>query len=61
MKKAVTNIQLILNKNGYSAGPADGVMGAQTKSAIIAFQKDNGLAATGEVDTQLVQALLAHK
>jgi localization factor PodJL len=61
LKKAVTNIQLILNKNGYSAGPADGVMGEKTKSAIIAFQKDNGLTATGEVDTKLVQALLAHK
>lgn len=59
VKKAVKNIQLILNKNGYDAGPADGVMGAKTKSAIAAFQKDNGMAATGEVDETLVKALLA--
>jgi localization factor PodJL len=61
MKKAVMTIQLILNKNGYDAGTADGVMGGRTKSAIMAFQKDNGLAPTGEVNDQLVQTLLAKK
>ena len=59
MKKAVRNIQLILNKNGYDAGSADGVMGAKTKAAIAAFQKDNGMEATGEVDEKLVRKLLA--
>ena len=43
MKKAVRNIQTILNKNGYDAGIADGVMGDKTKVAIAAFQKDNGM------------------
>ncbi|WP_315918555.1 peptidoglycan-binding protein [Mesorhizobium sp. SP-1A] len=61
MKKAVQNIQRILNKNGYDAGGMDGVMGDKTKKAIMAFQSDSGLAATGEVDQQLVQALLARK
>ncbi|OBQ67900.1 peptidoglycan-binding protein [Mesorhizobium erdmanii] len=61
MKKAVKNIQLILNKNGYDAGGADGVMGDKTKNAIIAFQTDNKLPATGAVDEKLVQALLARK
>ena len=61
MKKAVMTIQLILNKNGYDAGSADGVMGGRTKSAIMAFQKDNGLAPTGEVNDELVQILLAKK
>jgi len=61
MKKAVKNIQLILNKNGYDAGGADGVMGGKTKSAIMAFQTDNKMKPTGEVDAPLVQALLAHK
>ena len=55
MKQAVRNIQTILNKNGYDAGSADGVMGAKTKVAIAAFQKDNGMDATGEVDEKLVQ------
>ncbi|AGB48267.1 TPR repeat-containing protein [Mesorhizobium australicum WSM2073] len=61
MKKAVKNIQLILNKNGYDAGGADGVMGGKTKNAIIAFQTDNKLPATGAVDEKLVKALLARK
>lgn len=61
MKKAVQNIQRILNKNGYDAGNADGMMGARTKNAIIAFQSDNGLDASGEVDEKLVKALLARK
>lgn len=61
MKKAVRNIQLILNKNGYDAGPADGLMGERTKSAIARFQEDNGMPATGEVDEALVRTLLAKK
>ena len=59
MKKAVKNIQLILNKNGYEAGGADGVMGGKTKTAIMAFQTDNKMKPTGEVDEPLVKALLA--
>ncbi|PVE20138.1 hypothetical protein DC522_34190, partial [Microvirga sp. KLBC 81] len=61
MKKAVQNIQRILAKNGYDAGGTDGVMGDRTKKAIMAFQTDNGLPATGSVDEPLVKALLAKK
>jgi localization factor PodJL len=61
MKQAVRNIQMILNKNGYDAGSADGVMGAKTKVAIATFQKDNGMDATGEVDEKLVKKLLEKK
>lgn len=61
MKKAVKNIQLILNKNGYDAGGADGVMGDKTKTAIMAFQTDNKMKPTGEIDAPLVKALLARK
>ncbi|MEZ5810219.1 MAG: peptidoglycan-binding protein [Rhizobiaceae bacterium] len=59
MKQAVKNIQLILNNNGYDAGPADGMMGERTRNAIVAFQKANDMPATGEVDEALVKALLA--
>lgn len=58
MRAATRNIQKILNKNGYQAGVEDGLMGQKTKTAIAAFQKDNGMAATGEVDEALVRALL---
>ncbi|MGI6850887.1 peptidoglycan-binding protein [Mesorhizobium sp. 1B3] len=61
MKKAVANIQKILNKNGYDAGGADGVMGEKTKTAIAAFQKDNGMDPTGRVDESLVKALIERK
>jgi len=61
MKQAVRNIQLILNKNGYDAGAADGVMGGKTKSAIASFQRANGLEPTGEVNEQLIGALLKKK
>lgn len=61
MKKAVRNIQAILNKNGYDAGNADGMIGEKTKTAIAAFQKDNDMEATGEINEKVVRALLARK
>ncbi|MBS3650027.1 SEL1-like repeat protein [Pseudaminobacter sp. 19-2017] len=61
MTKAIGNIQNILNKNGYDAGAADGVMGQKTKNAIMAFQKDNQMEPTGGIDEKLVRALLARK
>jgi localization factor PodJL len=61
MKQAITNIQAILNKNGYDAGPADGMMGQKTRSAIMAFQTDNGMTADGEVSEALLNKLLDRK
>lgn len=59
MKKAIKNIQLILEKNGYKPGTPDGVMGSKTKAAIKKFQAAVGLPATGEINDALVKALLA--
>ncbi|MBA8899165.1 peptidoglycan-binding protein [Phyllobacterium sp. P30BS-XVII] len=58
MEKAIRNIQLILNKNGYDAGGSDGKMGTKTRDAIMAFQKTNGLKPTGNIDKDLVKRLL---
>lgn len=58
MTKAITNIQLILNQEGFDAGTPDGIMGAKTKAAITQFQKANGLNPTGQVDEALVRTLL---
>ncbi len=55
MKQAVANVQRILDKNGYDAGPVDGMMGDKTRAAIKAFQKDNGMQPTGELDDKVVQ------
>ena len=59
MKKAIQNVQAILNKNGFNAGTADGVIGAKTVSAIKAFQTSVGQKPTGEIDDALVKELLA--
>jgi len=58
MEKAIRNVQLILNKSGYDAGGSDGKIGAKTRDAIMAFQKDNGLKPTGNIDRDLVRSLL---
>ncbi|MGX5667832.1 peptidoglycan-binding protein [Rhizobium daejeonense] len=58
MKKAIGNIQAILNKNGFDAGNPDGVMGAKTVAAIKAFQTSIGEQPTGQVTDKLVNALL---
>lgn len=42
-------IQSLLNRIGYNAGAVDGVFGAQTQRAVIAFQRDNGLTPDGIV------------
>ena len=59
MKKAITNIQAILNNNGYDVGKPDGLMGAKTTAAIKAFQASVGQKPTGEITDALVKELLA--
>jgi len=50
-------VQLELAREGYDPGPADGVIGPQTRDAIIDFQRDNGLPVTGRIDTPLLREL----
>ncbi len=45
----IKQIQLALKAAGYDPGPADGQMGARTKTAIHDFQVANGLHADGKV------------
>jgi hypothetical protein len=46
----VTGVQGRLSNLGYSPGDIDGVLGPRTAAALGAFQKDNGLLVTGELD-----------
>ncbi len=55
--ETVRAVQQKLNELGYSAGPADGLIGRGTRAAIIAFQQDRGLAATGVADQALLLQL----
>jgi len=57
--KAIKSVQQVLNRNGYDAGSADGVMGDKTRAAIAQFQKDNGMSPSGRIDETLIQTLLA--
>lgn len=50
------DIQHELNRLGYDAGPADGLMGARTRWAIQAYQRERGLLEDG----QPTAALLSH-
>jgi localization factor PodJL len=59
MKKAIRNIQAILNNNGFDAGAPDGEMGAKTVAAIKAFQKSADMEADGRITDRLVKELLA--
>lgn len=43
-------IQQALQKAGFNPGPIDGKMGKKTRTAIKAFQKKNGLKATGRLN-----------
>jgi len=53
----VARAQTLLTGLGYDPGPADGKMGPKTRSAIVAFQRKEGLAETGRVDKALLERL----
>jgi hypothetical protein len=56
-KISIANVQQALNARGYSAGPADGLIGARTKLALKNFQEDNGLRESGMPDDETLYAL----
>ena len=53
----VKEVQRRLKLWGYYKGSVDGVFGAGTKSAVVAFQKKNGLTADGVVGKSTYKAL----
>lgn len=50
--------QIALVRQGISPGSIDGVAGSQTRSALAAFQRKQGLDATGSLDAETKEALL---
>jgi len=52
---AVRNIQSGLTQLGYAPGPADGVLGAKTRTAIRAYQQNHGLLVDGEATAPLAE------
>ncbi len=53
----VKKIQTLLAEQGFDPGPADGVAGGRTRDAVKAYQRENGIAETGQIDGSLVAAL----
>jgi lipoprotein-anchoring transpeptidase ErfK/SrfK len=51
-------LQIALARRAYSSGSIDGVMGAQTRAALMALQRANQLPPTGELDAVTRSALL---
>jgi localization factor PodJL len=50
-------IQERLTERGFDPGPADGNPGPKTRDAVIAFQREQGVPATGEIGPELLAAL----
>jgi peptidoglycan hydrolase-like protein with peptidoglycan-binding domain len=53
----VSNLQELLSKRGFYNGAVDGIMGPQTRTAIVAAQKSYGLVTDGVAGTQTITVL----
>ncbi len=53
----VTTVQTKLKRWGYYTGNIDGIFGSKTKSAVLYFQRKNGLVADGIIGTKTAAAL----
>jgi|SRR3954447_15567957 hypothetical protein len=55
--QVIYNVQAALKELGYYSGPLSGSMSGTTRTAVSAFQEDNGLDVTGAIDAPTVEAL----
>lgn len=53
----IREVQEVLIDRGFLTGQADGVFGARTREALIAFQRKEGIQANGSISTRTVAAL----
>jgi peptidoglycan hydrolase-like protein with peptidoglycan-binding domain len=53
----IRELQEALQEQGIDPGPVDGIMGSLTQQAIQLFQQQEGLAATGDINEQTLEAL----
>jgi Putative peptidoglycan binding domain len=53
----VADVQQELARSGYYRGAIDGVIGSQTRGAIRAYERRNGLRVDGRIDSELLDSL----
>src|SRR5205807_3593266 len=53
----IIDVQRVLIDRGLLTGKADGVLTERTRQALITFQRQQGIQATGSIDTRTVTAL----
>jgi membrane-bound lytic murein transglycosylase B len=53
----IRSAQMALNRKGYAAGEADGVLGPSTENAVRQFQEVQRLSITGTLDQDTLSAL----
>lgn len=54
--RGVSRLQAALNKTGFEAGKVDGIFGARTRAAVIAFERATDRATIGLATRQLLRA-----
>lgn len=60
-RELVTEVQTMLASKNYDPGPADGVWGNKSASALRAYQSDNNIPSTGRVDDATYNSLKGTK
>jgi peptidoglycan hydrolase-like protein with peptidoglycan-binding domain len=53
----IRHVQMVLKEKGFDVSDADGVLGPRTRSALIAFQREQRLEPTGKIDPPTIIAL----
>ncbi len=56
-RNSIASVQALLGRLGYEPGPIDGLQGANTRAAIRAFQRTEGLPENDYIDEGLLHAL----
>ncbi len=56
----IENLQIMLTGLGYDTGREDGYFDSQTEEAVMAFQQDNDLNVTGEIDQETAGTIEAN-
>lgn len=56
-QETIRQVQQALNDMGHDSGQVDGIVGPNTREALRAFQQEEGMSASGELDEQTLSAL----